>query len=112
VISWFERGGTIDLSDTSSSAHLLATVERIDGFDRVARSLGTNDRDPDGVRAAVADFILEGLCALKKISRTEGGQLHATPGPAGPRERTEERSIQSLMDEDETPVKGKKKYYN
>lgn len=112
VISWFERGGTIDLSDTASSAHLLATVERIDGFDRVARSLGANDRDPDGVRAAVADFILEGLCALKKISRTEGGQLHATPGPTGPRERTEERTIQSLMDEDETPVKGKKKYYN
>ena len=112
VISWFERGGTIDLSDTSASAHLLATVERIDGFDSVARSLGTNDRDPDGVRAAVADFILEGLCALKKISRTEGGQLHATPGPTGPRERTEERTIQSLMDEDETPVKGKKKYYN
>ncbi len=78
----------------------------------MARSLGTNDRDPDAVRAAVADFILEGLCALKKISRTDEGQLHATPGPTGPRERTEERTIQSLMDEDETPVKGKKKYYN
>ena len=90
----------------------LAAVEPIDGFDRVAKSLGANDRDQDGTRAAIADFILEGLCALKKISRTDSGRLHAAPGAATPRERGDERTLQSLMDEDETPVKGKKKYYN
>ena len=112
VIAWFERGGTIDLSDISSAADVLAAVEPIDGFDRVAKSLGANDRDQEGTRAAVADFILEGLCALKKISRTDAGRLHAAPGAATPRERGDERTLQSLMDEDETPVKGKKKYYN
>jgi magnesium chelatase subunit I len=112
IVGWFERGGTIDLSDTSPAAQLLATVERIDGFERVARCFGAGDREADGVRAAVADFILEGLCALKKISRTDGGQLHASPSPVASRERADERTLQSLMDEDETPVKGKKKYYN
>ena len=112
IVGWFERGGTVDLSDTSSAAQLLATVERIDGFERVARSFGAGERESDGVRAAVADFILEGLCALKKISRTDSGQLHASPSPVSSRERADERTLQSLMDEDETPVKGKKKYYN
>jgi magnesium chelatase subunit I len=112
VIAWFERGGTIDLSDTSSAADVLAAVAPIDGFDRVARSLGGHDHGGDGARAAAADFVLEGLCALKKISRTDGGRLHAAPGATTPRERADERTLQSLMDEDETPVKGKKKYYN
>ena len=108
VIAWFERGGAIDLSDISSAADVLAAVEPIDGFDRVAKSLGANDRDQDGTRAAIADFILEGLCALKKISRTDSGRLHAAPGAATPRERGDERTLQSLMDEDETPVKGRR----
>jgi magnesium chelatase subunit I len=112
VIAWFERGGTIDLSDTSPAGQVLEAVERIDGFDRVARALGSSDRASDGVRAAIADFILEGLCALKKISRTETGRLHASPGPSAPRERVDDRTIQSLMEDDEAPVKGKKKYYN
>jgi magnesium chelatase subunit I len=112
VVAWFERGGTIDLSDTSPASQLLATVERIDGFERVARCFGTGERESDGLRAAIADFILEGLCALKKISRTDSGQLHASPSPAASRERPDERTLQSLMDDDETPVKGKKKYYN
>ena len=109
---FLERGGTIDLSDTSPASQLLATVERIDGFERVARCFGTGERESDGLRAAIADFILEGLCALKKISRTDSGQLHASPSPAASRERPDERTLQSLMDDDETPVKGKKKYYN
>jgi magnesium chelatase subunit I len=112
VIAWFEQGGTIDLSDTSPASQVLDAVKRIDGFDRVVHALGATARESDGVRAAVADFILEGLCALKKISRTETGKLHASPGQNAPRERVDDRTIQSLMDEDEAPVKGKKKYYN
>ena len=61
---------------------------------------------PKPVRAAVADFVLEGLCALKKISRTEDGQLLAHAGASAPRERADERTLEQLMEEDETPVEG------
>ena len=71
---------------------------------------------PAPVRAAAADFILEGLCALRKISRTEGGQLFASPPPARPRERQPDpRSIEALMadDEDDDQPRGRrKKTYN
>ena len=113
VIAWFENGGTLDLSDTSSAAELLGAVAAIDGFDEVASSArqpaAHDGRQP---RAAVADFILEGLCALKKISRTDQGQLFASPSPARPRDRPKPRSIEQLMEDDEPAVKGKKKYYN
>ena len=111
IIDWFERGGTVDLTDTSSSVELLRAVASIDGFDDVAGALGAGPRASESLRAAVADFILEGLCALKKISRTDQGQLFATPSTRQ-RERPDQRSIEQLMEEDESPVKGKKKYYN
>ena len=89
VIGWFEHGGTLDLSDTSSAAELLGAVAEIDGFEEVAAALGSAPRASEPARAAVADLVLEGLCALKKISRTDQGQLFASPSPTRPRERTE-----------------------
>ncbi|HKV98336.1 MAG TPA: hypothetical protein VJN96_00865, partial [Vicinamibacterales bacterium] len=63
------------------------------------------------LRASAADFVLEGLCALKKITRTDEGRVQAPPGTAKPRQREDARSLEDLM-EDEAPVKGKKKYFN
>ena len=110
VVEWFNRGGSIDLSDTSPAADLIAVVERIDGFAKVIAALGTGDRHSEPGRAAIADFVLEGLCALKKISRTEDGRILGTPGQARP--RPEPQSLEQLMEDDEPAVKGKKKYYN
>jgi magnesium chelatase subunit I len=112
VIAWFERGGEIELSDTAPAARLLASVDEIDGLEQVAASIGSGPRDPEPVRAAVADFVLEGLCALKKISRTDNGRLHAPPA-ATPRKRDGQREVQQMMEVDEdATIKGKKKYYN
>jgi len=114
TIEWFEAGGTLDLSDSSPAGDLLAAVGPIDGFKDLMDAMGASRLAPAPVRAAVADFILEGLCALKKISRTEHGQLFASPSPARARERAEARSLDELMEEDETTSRGsrKKKYYN
>ena len=76
VIDWFENGGTLDLSDTSSAD---GTARRRRGDRRVRatsrrRSAARRARATPP-RAAVADFILEGLCAL------EEDQPHR-PGPA------------------------------
>ena len=82
VIDWFEHGGTLDLSDTSSAADLLGAVDDDRRPRRVAAALGGAPRATrPPLRAAVADFILEGLCALKKISRTDQGQLFASASP-------------------------------
>jgi magnesium chelatase subunit I len=113
VIDWFERGGTLELSDTSSAAQLLSTVDAVDGLEPLIAMAGVSKRAAEPLRASAADFVLEGLCALKKISRTDDGRLHAVAGerPVRERDRDRERAIEQLMEEEEAP-KGRKKYYN
>src|SRR5690606_17368254 len=84
IVGWFDRGGSLDLSDTASAADLLAAVDDIDGLDAVLGALGARAHDPEPLRAAVADFVLEGLCALRRISRSEDGRLFGAPAPARP----------------------------
>jgi magnesium chelatase subunit I len=111
VIEWFDRGGTLELSDTTSADDLLGAVDAIDGLPGVVTVVGVSPRQSAPLRASGADFVLEGLCALKKISRTEEGRLSgASTRP--PRERSRERSIDQLMEDEEAPKGAKKKYYN
>ena len=99
----------------SASTVLLDAVRRIDGLDRIAGVIGVSPKDPDPLRAAGTDFVLEGLCALRKISRTDEGRLLSLPrNDKKSKDPKPARTIESLMeeDDDETTVKGKKKYYN
>ncbi|HVW05194.1 MAG TPA: sigma 54-interacting transcriptional regulator [Vicinamibacterales bacterium] len=112
VIEWFEDGGTLELSDTAPAATLLERVEPIKGLTRAMSALGVKEKAPsEPLRAALADFVLEGLCALRKITRTDEGRLLGTPS-AGRAKSTETRHLEQLMEDDEPAVKGKKKYYN
>jgi magnesium chelatase subunit I len=113
VITWFEGGGTIDLADSTGSAALLQAVQGVDGLARAVAALGLNLKDGEPARASAADFVLEGLCALRKISRTEKGTLLATPTERKPRDPRQDRAVEALMeDDDEAPARGKKKFYN
>jgi magnesium chelatase subunit I len=59
--------------------------------------------------ASAIDFILEGLCAQRKISRSEERGYQAAE--AAPRRPT--RREETLIDEElQMPRGGKKKYYN
>jgi len=111
VIAWFEEGGSLELSDVTASADLLAATEPVAGLAELAAALGAGDSEP--VRASIVDFILEGLHALKKISRTDAGRLYAE----APARRDDHRDLERLMEmdeDDETPTDGRKrkKYYN
>src|SRR5688572_16401167 len=73
VIAWFDQGGTIDSSDTTSAEDLLAATASIEDFDDLVARMGVTAGASAPGRASLADFVLEGLCAMKKISRTEEG---------------------------------------
>jgi len=114
IITWFENGGTVDLSDTTSAAALLAAIDEVDQLDKAMLVTGGGLDQPAPVRAAAADLILEGLSALKKIGRTEQGQFFASPPQARTKERpADPRTLEELLEEDESGGRGKKKkYYN
>ncbi len=112
VIDWFDAGGTLELSDTIAAADLLRAVHPVDGLEPVTSAVGVAARALPPVRAAGVDFVLEGLCALKKISRSEEGRLHGSAPERTARDRARERTIEQLMEDDEAPKGAKKKYYN
>ena len=113
IVEWFEQGGSLDLSDTVPADSLLAAVAPVNGLDEVVTTIGVDRTGEAPLRAAGADFVLEGLCALKRISRTDGGRLFSEPPAQARKPRAEPRSVEQLMEDDDEPsIKGKKKYYN
>lgn len=106
VVEWFEMGGTLQESDTTSSEALLADVSQIHGLLELAAHADAGADAPPQVAAAV-DFVLEGLCAQRKISRSEGGGYEAVekPRPAAP-------AAEPVFDHRQPPAHRGKKYYN
>jgi len=115
LIRWFDEGGTLDLSDTTGAERLLESIAGVSEFHDVLPHLRIPVGTSDGARASLADFVLEGLCATKKISRTDEGRLEGSPQERKPkRERDEESDLRAMLEDDQPDgrPKGRKKYYN
>jgi magnesium chelatase subunit I len=109
VVEWFDLGGTLQLGDATSAEEVIAQTRRVQGLRELAENAGAPKGAPTPTAAAAIDFILEGLCAQKKISRTdERGYAAADTTPRRPTRRDE----QPLEEELQLPRGNKKKYYN
>ena len=71
IVQWFELGGTLKLDETLGSHSLVQQLQGIQGLLEKTAALGVGVSEPDAVRAAAAEFILEGLYAHRRISRNE-----------------------------------------
>ena len=71
VVQWFELGGTLKLDESQPSDVMVKELGGIQGLMEKTKLLGLSVSEPDAVRAAAAEFILEGLYAHKRISRNE-----------------------------------------
>jgi len=108
VVEWFDLGGTLPLSDTSSADEVIALARTVQGLRELAEQAGLKPGATPGAVAAAIDFVLEGLCAQKKISRSEDRGYMAGTEPAA---RRPARREEPLDEEIRIPT-GKKKYYN
>jgi magnesium chelatase subunit I len=92
VVQWFEIGGELKVAADASSSELLAQLKKIQGLFEHLETLGVRSKDDAAVQAAAAEFILEGLWAHKRISRSEERGFFAEPRkaqePRDPREPT------------------------
>src|SRR5688572_10054042 len=108
VLEWFDLGGSLQLSDTLSAADVLAHARQVQGLVDLAYAAGIPKNAPPPLLASGVDFVLEGLYATKKISRSEERGYHgAEPGSRRP--------AREVTLKEETPMPtaaGKKKYYN
>ena len=108
VIEWFEMGGSLQITDTTSAAELLEQVQDIQGLKELAAHAGVQPTDPAPVVASAVDFVLEGLYAETKITRTDEWQYQATEPPRPTARPTEQFFDPNLP----VPGSSKKKYYN
>jgi magnesium chelatase subunit I len=70
VIQWFEMGGELKLPEHSTAAEELKALRGIQGLLEHVDALGASEKDAP-LAAAAGEFILEGLWAQKRISRSE-----------------------------------------
>ena len=109
VSDWFDMGGTLQVEDTLPAAELLKRTAVVQGLHDIARKAGISARPSEPLLASAVDFVLEGLYAHKKITRSEDRQYQAAEQPRRPQRAA---PTESLL-ERELPMAGnKKKYYN
>src|SRR5688572_17327812 len=80
IVEWFDMGGELDLGDMATAEELVERAESVQGLTEAASQAGAGAGKKKAAaphRAAAIDFVLEGLCSLKRISRAEGGKLSA-----------------------------------
>ncbi|BDP43013.1 magnesium chelatase [Deinococcus aetherius] len=74
---WFEDGNVFRFPQAGDAASAMKSTRQVPGLtDLAATVAGSSD---DAVRAAAAEFILEGLYGRKKLSRAE--ETYAAPEP-------------------------------
>jgi len=71
IIQWFDLGGTLKLDENVDSATMVQQLGGIQGLMEKTKALGLTANEPDAVRASAAEFVLEGLHAHRRISRSE-----------------------------------------
>ena len=108
VIEWFDLGGSLQLSDTMSANDVIASAGQVQGLVELASAAGVPAQASAPLLASGIDFVLEGLYATKKISRSEERGYHGSE----PSVRKPAREM-NLDDEPRVPSGGgRKKYYN
>src|SRR5687767_3030291 len=105
VTEWFDLGGSLQVDDTLPAADLLTRTADVQGLRELAEQAGVSDRSPAPLVAAAVDFVLEGLYAQKKISRSDEFQYQGAEPP-----RRAPRGVPAdTMLEREIPARGEKK---
>jgi len=81
IIQWFDLGGSLKLDEGVSSGQMVQQLNGIQGLMEKTKGLGLGSNEPDAVRAAAAEFILEGLYAHRRIGRSEERGFSAEEKP-------------------------------
>jgi len=110
VVEWFDLGGSLPLSDSSSADDVVQQTRAVQGLRDLAEKAGLAPGAPAPTVASAIDFVLEGLTAQRKISRNDERGYSA--GTEQTSRRPQPRREEPAADEDFQLPGRKKKYYN
>ncbi len=85
IEQWFNLGGTVKISDAQAAKATLEGLKQIQGLMEKLAPLGVKASDGPEVVTAAAEFLLEGMCSHRRISRNEERSFSAQKkGPERP----------------------------
>jgi magnesium chelatase subunit I len=109
VTDWFDLGGTLQIDDTLAAADLLERTRQVQGLADLTGYTGVRTGASGPLLASAVDFVLEGLYAQKKITRTDEWRYQAGEQPRRPPRGV---TAETVVERDIQVPGGKKKYYN
>jgi magnesium chelatase subunit I len=100
IEQWFNLGGAVRISDDQPSQASLEELRQIQGLMEQLAPLGVRDADPPEIVVAAAEFLLEGMHAHKRLSRSEERGFSAAEKPQRKQERfDQERAVDELREQ-------------
>src|SRR5271167_1813042 len=89
IEQWFNLGGTTKIEDSQPAKPTLEELRQIQGLSEKLSPLGVKGSDAPERLVAAAEFLLEGMCAHRRLSRSEERAFVAQKKPQPARqERT------------------------
>ena len=77
IEQWFNLGGTVKIDDDQPSEAAFVELKQIQGLFEKLAPLAVRASDPPESMVAAAEFLLEGMYAHKRLSRSEERGFHA-----------------------------------
>jgi magnesium chelatase subunit I len=100
IVQWFELGGSLKISDNDAAAKVVEQLGSIQGLAEVASQMIPKGQDGPEMQASAGEFVLDGLYAHRRLSRSEelGYEAEKRRKREGP--------------EQEFPSRGQRRSYN
>jgi magnesium chelatase subunit I len=89
IEQWFNLGGTVKLDESQSTGALHGDLKQIQGLFEKLSPLGVKTSDSPEKVVSAAEFLLEGLVAHRKLSRSEQREFTAPEKTQRKQERME-----------------------
>ena len=83
VVAWFDGGGVLRLTGEEPAVAGLKAFGVVDGLLDLVRAMDLPEADRPGVAYAACELVLEGLAAMKRISRNEDASWSRMKGGKG-----------------------------
>jgi len=97
IEQWFNLGGSVKIEDDQPSAAILKELQGIQGLFEKLTPLKIKESDPAEKRVAAAEFLLEGMYAHRRVSRSEERGFSA-------QERAQRKAERGVEERDEQEI--------
>jgi magnesium chelatase subunit I len=99
IEQWFNLGGTVRIDDDQPSQAILDELKQIQGLFAQLAPVSVKGSDAPEIAVAAAEFLLEGMYAHKRLSRSEERGFTAQEKATRKQERVEERDYDEFQEQ-------------